>query len=53
MEADIKNQMHNKVLREAEIILNRKVDSSERQLILEDHNVSYKFELVCAKVNVR
>ena len=33
--------MQQKVLREAEIILNRKVDISERQLILEDPNVSY------------
>ncbi len=44
--------MQNKVLREAEIILNRKVDPSERQLILEDHNVINLVELVCTNVNV-
>lgn len=53
MQGEIKNKIQDKVLREAEIILNRKVDPSERQMILEDHNVIELIELVCTKANVR
>ena len=34
--------MQEKILRDAEIILNRKIDPSERQMILEDQFVYYQ-----------
>ena len=39
VQTEIKGKMEGKVLRDAEIVLNRKIDPSERDQVLNDQNV--------------
>lgn len=41
VQSDIKSKIQNKVLRDAEIVLNRKLDPSEQERILQDQTVFY------------
>lgn len=40
VQSEIKEKIQTKVLRDAEIVLNRKLDPSEREKILQDQGVS-------------
>jgi hypothetical protein len=43
VQSDIKAKLQGKVLRDAEIVLNRKLDPSEQEKILQDQSVEFIF----------
>lgn len=43
VQTEVKSRMEGKVVRDAEIVLNRKIDPQEREMVLQDQQVKIKF----------